>query len=278
MDAEKRAKLMERVYGMVDLSTIPIILAKVTAVAEDPESSREELVKVLEHDQTLAAKVIELSNAAFYGHSRQIQTLNEAVALLGFEAVKGLAISSTIFSEISKGAGGKLVIFWRHSFEVARTAMILARMTGEARPERTFLAGLLHDIGRPILYQFFGDDYIATSEVSKNLVSDEEFYYGASHADVGSWFADKCRFPEDLVMAIRLHHIPESHLLDQNFYLPLVYLADYIVSDDGTGPGIDHIHSPEHDKILRILNLNDESLEALKEKIAETQTQAQNYY
>ena len=278
MDTQKRVTLMERVYKVVELSTIPTILARVTAVAEDPESSREDLVKVLERDQTLAAKILGLSNTAYYGHSRNIQTLNEAVSLLGFEAVKGLAISSTIFSEISKGAGDKLVIFWRHSFEVARAAMILAMMVGEARPERAFLAGLLHDIGRPILYQFFGDDYIATSEVSTDLISDEELYYGASHADVGSWFADKCCFPEDLVMSIRLHHMPESHLLDPNFYLPLVYLADYIISDYGEGEGVDKIHSPEHEKLLSILNLTDESLTTLKEKIEDEHTQAEDYY
>ena len=86
---------MERVYEMVELSTIPVILAKVTCSGRRPGIFQGGACKgSLSTTRHSPPKLLELSNAAHYGHSRRIQTLNEAVSLLGFEAVKGLAISS----------------------------------------------------------------------------------------------------------------------------------------------------------------------------------------
>lgn len=270
---------MEQVYDIVKLSSIPIMLAKIMTVAESPDSSREELVKVIEHDQTLAARVLEMANTACYGSPRKIMTLNSAVSLMGFEAIKELAVTGTIFRDLSKNSGDKVTEFWRHSFEVAKTSVCIANMTGLIRPDATFLAGLLHDIGRPILYQIYKDDYIGALASSSDHIKDEEELFGASHADVGSWFADKCSFPEELIMAIRLHHIPGSHVLDPNSYLlPVVYLADYVVSEDGDGYWTDLINSPDHEKILKILGVNKDGMERLHDEVKEVQEHTASYY
>ncbi len=270
---------MEQVYDIVKLSSIPIMLAKILTVAESPDSSRDELVKVIEHDQTLAARVLEMANTAQYGLTRKIMTLNSAISLMGFEAVKELAVTGTIFSELSQNSGDKITEFWSHSFEVARASVCIANITGLIRPDATFLAGLLHDIGRPILYQLFKDEYLAALEGSTDHIQDEDELYGASHADVGSWFADKCCFPEVLIMAIRLHHIPGAHVLDPNSYLlPVIYLADYVVSENSDGYGSDSISSPDHEKILKILGVESDGLERLREEVIEIKKHTAAYY
>ncbi len=277
--ADNRGILKNQINKLVKLSTIPVMLERITRVAEDPDSSRDELVKVIEHDQALASRVLEMANAAYYGQRRKIVTLKGAVGLLGFETIKSLAISSTIFATLSSGAGEKVTEFWNHSFEVAKTSMQVAEKTKLIRPDATFVAGLLHDIGRSIFYQFFGDDYLRLSEESEDLMADEVRLYGASHAYAGSWFADNSNFPEDLVMAIRLHHTPGSYIPGENSYLlPVVYLADYIVSEDGEGPGVDKVSSPEHDRTLDLLHLDDAGLVELREELKSTREQTTRYY
>lgn len=269
---------MEEVYDIVKPSTIPLMHEKIMAVAEDPGATRDDLIKVIEYDMALAARVLELANAAHHGYSRKIITLNGAISLLGSEAVERLALSSSIFTEISSGAGDKITSFWRHSFEVAKASAILAKITLLVRPETAFIAGLLHDLGRAILYQLYGDDYIATSASSEDIVTEEEKLYGASHADVGSWFADKCNFPEDLVMAIRLHHVPESYLLSPRTYLPIIYLADYIVSQEGDGPGVDYVKSQDHEKVVSILHIDKATMKKFREEVKAIHKHTCEYY
>ena len=117
---------MEKVYDIVKLSSIPIMLAKIMAVAEDPDSSREDLTEVIERDQTLAASVLHMANTAQYGSQRKIMTLDNAVSLMGFNAIKELAVTGTIFRELSKSSGEKMTMFWRHSFEVAKLSVSIA--------------------------------------------------------------------------------------------------------------------------------------------------------
>ncbi len=277
--ADNRSMLRDQISKLVKLSTIPVMLERITKVAEDPDSSRDELVKVIEHDQALASRVLEMANAAYYGQRRKIVTLKGAVALLGFDTIKSLAISSTIFATLSSGTGEKVKEFWNHSFEVAKTSMQIAERTRLIRPESTFIAGLLHDIGRSIFYQFFGDDYLRLSETSEDLIADEVRLYGASHAYAGSWFADKSSFPEDLIMTIRLHHTPGSCIPGENSYLlPVVYLADYIVSENGEGPGVDKVCSPDHDKTLDLLHLDDAGVIELRKELKSTKEHTTNYY
>ena len=110
-------------------------------------------------------------------------------------------------------------------------SVLLAEKSGGVAKDSAFLAGLLHDIGRPILYQIFGRQYLDVIGCdAMGLLSIEEETFGAAHPEAGSWFADRCKLPESCVNSIRFHHNPELYLSTiktgkPSPLVPIVYLA-----------------------------------------------------
>lgn len=251
----KKEELRSRVLEIIKISTIPSMMKKIMEVAEDPSSSVSDLEKLIEHDPAIAARVVGVSNAVFYGFSRKINSISQAILVLGFDMVKGLAVSTTVFNIRQPGFARELAALWGHSFECAMASVLLARKTGLVTKESAFLAGLLHDIGMPIMVQTCGVTYIESYTAGEGSCEKEEESFGASHAESGAWFADKCKLPPDCVMAIRHHHRPSGCPKDNNKTPVLVcitYLANIIAK--GKRPdGID----PECEEVLKTLAITD---------------------
>ena len=110
-------------------------------------------LKVIERDQAIAMRVVAASNAAYYGFSGKIRTISQAILILGFDLVRGLAITTTVFNSMPAKEKDRLLELWAHSFETAQAAALIAQRTGAIEKESAFLAGLFHDIGRPVLLQ-----------------------------------------------------------------------------------------------------------------------------
>lgn len=255
MQIDRKEELRERVAELTKVSTIPCVLKKIIEVIDDKGSTVHDLEKVIERDQAIASRLVAASNTAFYGFPRKICSISQAVLVLGFEMVKGLAISTAVFNGLSKQGFPWLKEMWCHSFETAIASSMLAGHTGAVSKETAFMAGLLHDIGRPILYQIYGSRYAEISSMSNiDLVENEEAAFGATHADVGRWFADRCMFPVETVDAISFHHSPEIHKAPvggtSDTLVPVVYLAN-IISTERDGVFL----SPTHARLMKRLNL-----------------------
>ena len=278
MPTDRKEELRERVSELTKISTIPSVLKKIIEVIEDKESTFADLEKVIERDQAIAARLVGASNAAFYGFPRKICSISQAVLVLGFEMVKGLAISTAVFNGLSRQGFPWLKEMWCHSFEVAMASSMLAGHTGSVNKETAFMTGLLHDIGRPIFYQILGDGYAEVSCKSNiDLPANEEEAFGATHADVGAWFADRCMFPHESVDAIRFHHSPESHNAVANstadMLVPIVYLANIAAAEsDGA------IISSDHSRMMRKLNVSTADLERIGMRLSETREDIRSYF
>lgn len=227
----KKEELRSRILEIIKISTVPSMMKKIMEVAEDPGSTVSDLEKLIEHDPAIAVRVVAVSNAVFYGFSRKINSISQAILVLGFDMVKGLAVSTTVFNIRQPGFARELAALWGHSFECAMASVLLARKTGLVTKESAFLAGLLHDIGMPIMVQTCGVKYIETFTAGDGSYEKEEELFGASHAEAGAWFADKCKLPPDCVMAIRHHHNPSGCPKDNNktpVLVSITYLANLI--------------------------------------------------
>lgn len=278
MPANRKEELRERVSELTKISTIPSVLKKIIEVIEDKKSTVADLEKVIERDQAIAARLIGASNAAFYGFPRKICSISQAVLVLGFEMVKGLAISTAVFNGLSKQGFPWLKEMWCHSFEVAMASSMLAGHTGSVNKETAFMSGLLHDIGRPIFYQMFGGAYAEVSCKSNiDLPANEEEAFGATHAEVGAWFADRCMFPHESVDAIRFHHSPESRNAVANstadMLVPIVYLANIAATEsDGA------IISSAHSSMMRKLHVSTADLERIGMRLSEARADIRSYF
>lgn len=273
-----KQNLKKQVDELVKVSTVSSILHKIIKVIEDKKSSIRDLEKVIEHDPVIASRVVGVSNAVYYGFPRRISSISQAILVLGFEMVKGLAISTTVFNGLANGKSDFVIGLWTHSFEVAIASSILAGKTGAVSKDSAFMTGLLHDVGRPILYQLFGEKYSSLEKLGKHeLIKGEERLFGASHAEVGSWFADKCKFPEECVKAINRHHLPELYTSRTDSPLsnlvPVVYLADLLAE---AGPSC--LLSKAHTRILSTLGLNSQSLVDIQNEILSMHEDIKKYY
>jgi len=225
----RKAGLRSKIEEITKVSTIPSMIKKVMEVTEDPASAVSDLEKLIEQDQAIASRVVAVSNAVFYGFPRKINSISQAIMVLGFEMVKGLALSTTVFTMKQPRLARQLGALWTHSFECAMASALLAGRSGLVTRESAFLAGLLHDIGKPLMVQACGDGYLETLAKAGLSSEKEEEIFGANHAEAGAWFAEKCKLPVDCVMSILHHHAPSGYIRETTRNPALVqttYLAN----------------------------------------------------
>lgn len=183
-------------------------------MADDDRTSAMDLAQVLSTDQALTAKLIRISNSAYYGFARRVSTVREAVVMLGFKQVRQVAVGASLINTFrgSKGVDDPFDVdlFWGHSVAVAVAAEFLAKKTRAARPEDAFTAGILHDIGRLVIRQVLPQEFAAAVSMARStgmpLHEAEMQTTGYAHDDVGRALGERWKFPGHLIEAVRCHH------------------------------------------------------------------------
>ena len=235
--------LRNRIEKLGDLPTLPHVVQRLAAMIGRPTVSTEEIGAIIEKDQVLAAKVLRLANSPFYGFPSRIGSVAHAVIVLGFNVVKGLTLCASALS-IMKDAG--MDQLWRHSLGVAITANLLAARLGIKNPEELFVAGLLHDIGKVVLYVKWPEVGACIKDASKaggdrSLFELEQELTGLSHADIGGCLANAWNLPVTLREPILYHHAP-TLAKEAALQTAIVHVADILVKGLACGnPGDDLI-------------------------------------
>jgi putative nucleotidyltransferase with HDIG domain len=195
-----------------ELPASPAIVSAVMGLTADLNASVEELGVVLAADATLTAKVLKLSNSSFYGRSRSVSSLREAILILGFYTLRSMVIASSTHSLYSRKDNAKFgQKLWDHSLACGMASRMVARQIRHSRIEEIFIAGLLHDIGKMILGQkLMGiyDQVVKEVEKSGQCFHEVEFAkLGFNHAELGASVLDKWNFPRELVEGVQHHHL-----------------------------------------------------------------------
>ena len=223
------------------LVSLPEVFMRIREVLSDPDSTVEEAAAVIGKDPRLTAKLLKLVNSAFYARTMRVSgglppgpvdSLTRAVMLLGLNQLSTLAMGVSVlplFKDIPTQCID-MRQFWRHSVGVGLVAKILATHQGDPSPERFFVAGLLHDIGRLVLFKQQPAAAAATlhraAATGCLLVDAERETLGFDHAALGGLLLRKWRFPESLEQAVWRHHDPASG--DEPMEAALIGVADMI--------------------------------------------------
>ena len=238
MDAKTFFKTLDNVD---DIPTLPSILMEVNRLMQDDEASIRNISAVLEKDQGMTTEILKLVNSSFYGFKSMIRDIPHAVVILGFNAVRNALMSVSIIKTFSgrQGAEGfDIVDFWRHGISVAVVSRFLAERTQLVQPDDCFVAGLLHDIGKLVLCQYFTPEFLkvwkAAQEKGISIYEAEKELLPVNHARVGGYLVEKWQFPASLVEAIRFHHSPPKNPTYPNLLI-LLYAANRLVHDPLTG-------------------------------------------
>ena len=224
---------LEQVVSKVrDLPTLPLIVTELIATFDQADVSTGELAAKVSKDQALTAKTLRLANSSFYGLQCKVRTIDQAIAVLGFDSVRALVTSAGIIGTFggAEAGGFDLARFWRHAVGTALCAKSLARLTGRNQ-EFAFVSGLLHDIGRLVLVTICPKEYdeaIAYRAAHDcEMLSAERAVLSIDHAVVGRALAEHWKFPELIRRAIANHHTPAGQ--DLGDIASVVHVADAIV-------------------------------------------------
>jgi len=210
-----RAELARRVSDVGELKALPFAVKELLALSSNPNVDIREVVAVIQRDPAIAAQVLRLSNAAIYGAGQRISTLDRAVAIIGMKTIRELVMGLAVieaFKDEKGEFGRQQILFSEHSFGTAVIARLIAMRTAKAEPEKVFLGGLLHDVGKSMLFQFCGEEYDRViryaAEEGAALEEVEREMLGMSHCEVAALVLNKWAMPPEISLPPALHHQP----------------------------------------------------------------------
>ncbi|MFH1021305.1 MAG: HDOD domain-containing protein [Pseudomonadota bacterium] len=268
MDEQKRAQFKKVLREIKGLPTLPGIVAKLGKMAENPDTTTEQMGRVISKDHILASKLLKLVNSAFYGFPQRISSLNSAIILLGFNVIKSLIISASIF-EVMEAQDVEL---WEHSLGCAVVCNVLARHLGVKDPEEISTAGLIHDIGKVAIKMELPKEYEKITELSQekkiSRLEAEREILGLDHAEVGSWLAKSWNLPNKLVEPIACHHDPQL-AKEEQVASAIVHFANIMIRGLGYGHAGDIWVPPLNNKAWKLLALAPADIDPLLREIEE---------
>jgi len=278
-------ELEKTINAAGDLPAMPVVATKVMQLIEDEQVTAAELAKIVASDPAVAARIMKISNSPLYGCQRQNQTLPGAIMLMGFNTLKSLVVVAYL-KDVFKPVGLVEKMLWEHALGAGLAARIIASDIRSINPEEAFLAGLLHDIGKLIMYNHDREKFQMVIERNYNDgVNFEEAEIGIfpySHADLGGCVLKKWNFPEVLVNAVMEHHTFVCNDAEENYQQCMTAttsLADMFCLKLGIGE-----REPQEDLDLTEggaagrLKLDGEKLDFLVEKFAEIFERDKSYF
>jgi len=187
------------------LSTIPVVMKRLLETISDENSSFVELSEIIQHDQSLSERVVAIANAPYFWHSGLINNLEQATLLLGYDLVRSIAISISVFDLLGKDEARRMKELWAHSYEVGLIAGLLCDKVPVTSGGVCFLGGLLHDIGRVLFYTLYTPEYKPVM-FDEAVTEREKELFDTDHSTAGGWFLEYSLFPEEIIFAVRHHH------------------------------------------------------------------------
>jgi len=225
------------------VATLPASALRIMKIAEDPTSTEDALLEVLEGDPPLAARVLKVVNSAFYGRPRHVASTGAAMRLLGVNAIRNVALAASL-NRLFRGGrtvpGFDAGELWTHSVAVGSAAHRLAERCLGIPPEEAMLAGLLHDIGLLVEIQAsiteFSSLIAATSQNASLAFADAEMQWlGATHEEFGKALCEQWRFPDALAKACGHHHDPLALATEDQRLPAIIHVADVLAGRAGGG-------------------------------------------
>ena len=268
MQDPKRQKFKAALRETKNLPTLPGIVSKLTRMADDPETTTEQMGKVISKDHILAAKLLKLVNSSFYGFPQRISSLSSAIILLGFNVVKSLIVSASIFEMMED----QDIELWEHSLGCAVVSSLLAKRLGVDGPEEISTAGLIHDIGKVAIKMELPHEYELITRLMQerkiNMRQAEREVLGLDHAEAGGWLTKSWNLPQKLIEPITCHHNPKK-AKDDPLSSSIIHFSDILIRGMGYGHAGDDKVPVLKKRAWKLLDLSCEDIDAVMDEVEE---------
>jgi putative nucleotidyltransferase with HDIG domain len=208
---------LKRTLNLIEnFPSIPSVYLELSEKLKTGEPSLLEIGEIIIRDPSLIIKLLQIVNSPFYGLPMPVTDPQKAVALLGLDLVKGIVLTSGLFNQYEKKkiANFQIDALWHHSLQTANIVRQIAKKEnlGKEISEASFIASLLHDVGKIIIASNFPDEF---KEICNRATSEglpiwhmEQHVLGASHAEIGAYLLGLWGLPLAVIKAVQEHHQP----------------------------------------------------------------------
>jgi putative nucleotidyltransferase with HDIG domain len=285
----EKQELHQKIYAKIDeLPTLPAVIPKLLSLMDNPKSSAEDVTEIISHDPALTAKLLKVANSAYYGFPAKISDLKHAVALLGFNMVKSLTISISVIKNLPPGkqsAYFSAAGLWLHSLVVATVMQDMGRRfyPQDDNHNYLFIIGLLHDLGKVVLDQFFPEPFNKVLEKANagehvKLHQVELEIIGIDHCEVSAMLLTRWKFPQKIVQTIAGHHRQEVLAGGSQKDAVLLRIANVVAQEFGLGKDGNSKPNPLRTGDLEFIGASEEDLLAIKTILEEKQGEIESFF
>jgi putative nucleotidyltransferase with HDIG domain len=221
--------LLSRLGASTHLPTLPHILLKLIQACNIEPYEPGTISQIISIDPSLSAGVMRLVNSDAYAPPNRVSSIHQAVLLLDRNTIKNLATSVSVHQVFSQTGNRSVVYalkqFWRHSLTCATLAQMISQKTFYPAPDEAFLSGLLHDIGKLVLWESLSE------KDSPDPLLPSETASGTTHYEVGAWMIRQWKVQSFMADAVRYHHEPVHRILDALPLVKIVFVANSLCSE-----------------------------------------------
>lgn len=202
----------------IEIPSIPDVVARISALANDPDAGVREIGELVAQDAPLSSRVLRIANSAFYGMRLRVVSAEHAAAVLGAQALRNIVLQTSVMSHyehLSRVEGFDVGQLWKHSIHTAQLSKQLGRQCSdhvEMSPEELYTCGLLHDLGKVVVLDALTEQFLfAVREAERSgreLPVCEREVLGYDHTEVGALVAVRWGLPDGVIHTVRDHHGP----------------------------------------------------------------------
>lgn len=270
-----RAEILEQ----MQLNTLPEVYYRLTDAINNPTSDIADIAALVSEDPALTARLLSIANSAMFNFPSRIDTISQAVTVIGTQQLRDLTLACNLGC-LFPGIPPDVINveqFWRHSIATGICARTIAALRRENNIERFYITGLLHDLGRLVIYSLLPDYATkvlkAAADEDRLLIEIEEEQRVLNHADISALLLEHWQLPQSICEPVKYHHNPSQA---SNFpeHAATIHLADIIAHAMQLGSsGTDKV-APLNDAAWSRIGLSIEHLETLFERVEQQYEEA----
>lgn len=225
---------VEEIIRDARIPSLPAVVLRLLEAVNSPRCTATHIADIISNDSNLSARLLKLVNSAFYNFPTEITSIARAVAIVGSRQLSMLALGTVVITTFKNIPTDfiNMASFWKHSIACGIIARILSSYKSNTNTENYFLAGLLHDIGRLLIYQNFPHHAVEimnrASKKPQILYPLEKEILGIDHTELGGLLIKEWKLSHLFESACRYHHNP---LESPDPFMPsIIHLADLIAN------------------------------------------------
>ena len=282
----QKDELLKAILSSDELPTLPTVASRLISLTSKEDTTLSDIADLVSQDISLSAKILKVSNSAFYSFPQQVGSIQQAVSILGTNAVRSLVLSFSFLTIKTgkKASNFNFEKFWEKSLASAVASKLILEKVNDANTEEIFVSGLLQNLGELIFARTFPEEYnkvlASIEEDQHDRIGTEISIFGVDHCYIGHEVARHWGFPSILLLPILHHHDPSSYQGDNQkvqLTTKAVYLSDLLINIIFSNKPEEY-HKQFKKEAKKLLGLQTDQIDSILNDIHSRVDQAGKYF